>query len=81
METIHWEKLIFIALYLGKLLVLCYADKFTVARLIKVVMIAETFIIGDSIRGQSNVRHEQQLISVEGTGVGILEGLLHFLFR
>lgn len=43
---------------------------FTVARLIKVRerVIAETFIIGrlgDSVRGQSNIRHERQLISVE----------------
>lgn len=58
------DKSIFAASYLGKLSALYHADKFTVARLMKVVVIAETFIIGDSIRGQSNVRHERQLISV-----------------
>lgn len=44
--------------------VLCYADKCTVARLIKVG--DDRWNVhhrDDSIRGQSNVRHERQLIS------------------
>lgn len=39
------EKSIFAVSYLGKLSALYRADKFTVARLMKVVVIAETFII------------------------------------